>query len=149
MAKPDRAERLRQDHAVQRHHRLRAGRTRARSGSATGRSPTWRRTRCSRPGIGRTFQLTRIFARLTVLENMLVAAQARDKPRNLLSWFGRDAWTHHRRHAMELLEFVGIERHADLLLQARSPTASASCSSSPTCWSPTRPSILLDEPSAG
>jgi ABC-type branched-subunit amino acid transport system ATPase component len=46
---------------------------------------------------------------------MLVAAQAKDRPRNLLSWFGRDAWTHHRRHAMELLEFVGIERHADLL----------------------------------
>jgi neutral amino acid transport system ATP-binding protein len=66
-------------------------------------------------GIGRTFQLTRIFARLTVLENMLVAAQARDRPRNLLAWFGRDAWTHHRRHALDLLAFVGIERHADLL----------------------------------
>ena len=66
-------------------------------------------------GIGRTFQLTRIFASLTVLENMLVAAQAKDRPRNLLSWFGRDAWTHHRRHAMELLEFVGIERHAEVL----------------------------------
>jgi ABC-type branched-subunit amino acid transport system ATPase component len=66
-------------------------------------------------GIGRTFQLTRIFARLTVLENMLVAAQAKDRPRNLLAWFGRDAWTHQRRHAMELLRFVGIERHADVL----------------------------------
>jgi len=66
-------------------------------------------------GIGRTFQLTRIFARLTVLENMLVAAQAKDRPGNLLSWFGRNAWTHHRRHALELLAFVGIERHADLL----------------------------------
>ena len=66
-------------------------------------------------GIGRTFQLTRIFARLTVLENMLVAAQTRDKPRNLLARFGQDAWTHQRRHAMELLGFVGIERHANLL----------------------------------
>jgi neutral amino acid transport system ATP-binding protein len=66
-------------------------------------------------GIGRTFQLTRIFPRLTVVENMLVAAQATDKRRNLLSWFGKDAWTHHRRHAMELLKFVGIERHADVL----------------------------------
>jgi ABC-type branched-subunit amino acid transport system ATPase component len=66
-------------------------------------------------GIGRTFQLTRIFARLTVLENMLVAAQAKDRPRNLLAWFGKDAWTHQRRHAMELLQFVGIERHADVL----------------------------------
>ena len=52
-------------------------------------------------GIGRTFQLTRIFARLTVLENMLVAAQHKRG--------------NHRRRALELLEFVGIERHADLL----------------------------------
>jgi len=66
-------------------------------------------------GIGRTFQLTRIFPRLTVIENMLIAAQGRDKQKNLLARFGRDAWTHHRRHAMDLLEFVGIERHANLL----------------------------------
>jgi neutral amino acid transport system ATP-binding protein len=66
-------------------------------------------------GIGRTFQLTRIFARLTVLENMLVAAQTSGRPRNMLSWFGKDAWTHHRRHAIDLLEFVGIERHANVL----------------------------------
>jgi ABC-type branched-subunit amino acid transport system ATPase component len=66
-------------------------------------------------GIGRTFQLTRIFARLTVLENMLVASQIRDRPRNLLARLGKGAWTHQRRHAMELLEFVGIERHADAL----------------------------------
>ncbi len=66
-------------------------------------------------GIGRTFQLTRIFARLTVLENMLVAAQTRDRPRGALAWLGRDAWTHQRRRATELLEFVGIERHANLL----------------------------------
>jgi neutral amino acid transport system ATP-binding protein len=66
-------------------------------------------------GIGRTFQLTRIFPRLTVLENMLIAAQAKDRPRNLLSWAGRGAWTHHRKHATDLLEFVGIERHADAL----------------------------------
>ncbi|HXO23451.1 MAG TPA: ATP-binding cassette domain-containing protein, partial [Streptosporangiaceae bacterium] len=48
-------------------------------------------------------------------ENMLIAAQAKDRPRNLLAWLGRDAWTNHRRHALELLEFVGIERHADVL----------------------------------
>jgi neutral amino acid transport system ATP-binding protein len=66
-------------------------------------------------GIGRTFQLTRIFPRLSVLENMLVAAQGRDRPKNLLAWFGRDAWTQHRRRALELLSFVGIEGHADIL----------------------------------
>ncbi len=66
-------------------------------------------------GIGRTFQLTRIFPRLSVTENMLVAAQGRDRPKNLLARFGRDAWSQHRRRALDLLEFVGIERHADIL----------------------------------
>jgi len=60
-------------------------------------------------GIGRTFQLTRIFPRLTVIENMLIAAQAKDRPRGVLSWFGKDAWTHHRKHAMDLLKLVGLE----------------------------------------
>jgi ABC-type branched-subunit amino acid transport system ATPase component len=55
-------------------------------------------------GIGRTFQLTRIFPRLTVLENMLVAAQHKRAQRHTV-----------RRRAMELLEFVGIDRHAGLL----------------------------------
>ena len=48
-------------------------------------------------GIGRTFQLTRIFASLTVLENMLVASPN-----------GRAAA---RRRAMEQLDFVGIAGH--------------------------------------
>jgi ABC-type branched-subunit amino acid transport system ATPase component len=47
-------------------------------------------------GIGRTFQLTRIFASLTVMENMLVASR-----------HGRAA----RKRAMEQLEFVGIAGH--------------------------------------
>jgi ABC-type branched-subunit amino acid transport system ATPase component len=54
-------------------------------------------------GVGRTFQLTRIFSRLTVLENMLVPA------RRGLS--GR----RHREHAMDLLAFTGIAGHASAL----------------------------------
>jgi ABC-type branched-subunit amino acid transport system ATPase component len=54
-------------------------------------------------GIGRTFQLTRIFPRLTVLENMLVPARR-----------GRSA-RKHREHAMELLAFTGISAHAGAL----------------------------------
>jgi neutral amino acid transport system ATP-binding protein len=48
-------------------------------------------------GIGRTFQLTRIFASLTVLENMLVAS--------------RHGGPAARKRAMEQLEFVGIAGH--------------------------------------
>ncbi|MGH8921146.1 MAG: ABC transporter ATP-binding protein [Actinomycetes bacterium] len=61
-------------------------------------------------GLGRTFQLTRIFARLTVLENMLVATQRRHGMiRNLLARTGSAG---EQRRAMELLEFVGIARLA-------------------------------------
>ena len=90
-------------------------------------------------GIGRTFQLTRIFPRLTVLENMLVASQhgasqhgasqhgpsqhgpsqhgpsqhgADRRWRGPLARAGGPA---DRRRAMELLEFTGIERHAAAL----------------------------------
>jgi len=63
-------------------------------------------------GIGRTFQLTRIFARMTVLENMLVATQhdegwLRSMTRSKSSAVDVD-------NAMEWLEFVGIARLATL-----------------------------------
>ncbi|HEU5198584.1 MAG TPA: ABC transporter ATP-binding protein [Ktedonobacterales bacterium] len=63
-----------------------------------------------RLGIGRTFQLTRIFPRLTVLENMHVAAQRQDV-RGLLS---RWSSSHEQRRALELLDFVGITQLKDL-----------------------------------
>lgn len=61
-------------------------------------------------GIGRTFQLTRIFPRLTVLENMHVAAQ-REGIRALLS---RWSSSHEQRRALELLDFVGITHLKDM-----------------------------------
>jgi branched-chain amino acid transport system ATP-binding protein len=61
-------------------------------------------------GVGRTFQLTRIFPRLSALENMLVATQRKGGwVRGLVRIAGSAA---ERRHAMELLEFVGIARLA-------------------------------------
>jgi len=54
-------------------------------------------------GVGRTFQLTRIFPRLTVLENMLVPANRGRTTRE------------HRERAMDLLAFTGIAGHARAL----------------------------------
>jgi ABC-type branched-subunit amino acid transport system ATPase component len=63
-------------------------------------------------GIGRTFQLTRIFARLSVLENMLVATQRSESwLRGLTRSKSSTAEVH---VAMEWLDFVGIARLANL-----------------------------------
>jgi ABC-type branched-subunit amino acid transport system ATPase component len=59
-------------------------------------------------GIARTFQLTRIFPRLTVLENMLVPTHHGRSQR------GRSGRAH-RDHAMDLLAFTGIADHAAAL----------------------------------
>jgi neutral amino acid transport system ATP-binding protein len=59
-------------------------------------------------GVGRTFQLTRIFGRLTVMENMLVASQHR---RSWAASAWRRSGSHgERKRAVELLDFVGIAR---------------------------------------
>src|SRR5579871_792906 len=61
-------------------------------------------------GIGRTFQLTRMFQRLTVLENILVATQREE---GWLRSVTRLAGSHSERsRALELLEFVGIAKLA-------------------------------------
>ncbi|NNN15918.1 MAG: ABC transporter ATP-binding protein [Acidimicrobiaceae bacterium] len=74
----------------------------------TGQSPG----KIFRMGIGRTFQLTRVFSRLSVLDNMLIAAQHQHK------WFksalrspGQGG---ERQRALDLLDFVGIARLAEL-----------------------------------
>ncbi len=63
-------------------------------------------------GVGRTFQLTRIFARISVLENMLVATQRDD------SWLRGLTRSMSSKvevaNAMEWLSFVGISQLADL-----------------------------------
>ncbi|MBV8711400.1 MAG: ABC transporter ATP-binding protein [Solirubrobacterales bacterium] len=57
-------------------------------------------------GVGRTFQITRLFFRLTVLENMLVATQRHEGwLRSVLRVAGSAA---ERVRALELLEFVGL-----------------------------------------
>jgi ABC-type branched-subunit amino acid transport system ATPase component len=62
-------------------------------------------------GIGRTFQLARIFPRLTALENMLVPVRRK----GLRALFSRAAWGHEKSRAMEMLEFLEISHVASTL----------------------------------
>jgi ABC-type branched-subunit amino acid transport system ATPase component len=66
--------------------------------------------RVFRLGIGRTFQLTRIFPRLTVMENMHVAAQREGFVALLSRW----SFSHEQDRALELLDFVGLTALKDM-----------------------------------
>ena len=76
-------------------------------------------------GIGRTFQLTRVFSRLTVMENMIVGAHHSERSktgglRRLRNPLARAGGPDTRRRAMELLEFTGIAAHAGVLAETLS-----------------------------
>jgi ABC-type branched-subunit amino acid transport system ATPase component len=88
------------------YERIQQGQVRFKGAEITNAPPD----RVFKLGIGRTFQLTRLFMRLTVLENMLVATQ-RDESwlRGVMRLAGSAS---EKRRAMELLEFVGIIRLA-------------------------------------
>jgi ABC-type branched-subunit amino acid transport system ATPase component len=61
-------------------------------------------------GIGRTFQLTRVFPRLTVMENMHVAVQRKGTVSLLSRWSS----SHEQHQALELLDFVGLTELKDM-----------------------------------
>jgi len=97
-------------------------------------------------GIARTFQLIQLFPEMTVLENMLVAAQ--EKTGTLLSRLLRREETKETTRAQELLEFLGIARLQDNLAsnlsygQQKLLDFGMALMSDPQL-------ILLDEPMAG
>lgn len=62
-------------------------------------------------GVGRTFQLARIFPRLTAIENMLVPVRRR----GLRALLSGASWGHEKARAMEMLEFLEIAHVADKL----------------------------------
>jgi branched-chain amino acid transport system ATP-binding protein len=67
-------------------------------------------------GIGRSFQIPRPFAEMTLIENMLTAAQSQSGERLLYTWFlpGRVAREEraNAEKAMALLEFLGLAKLA-------------------------------------
>jgi branched-chain amino acid transport system permease protein len=71
------------------------------------RMPPWRRAHL---GVGRTFQVTRLFPSMTVLRNVVA-------PMASFSWSGLAAGAvagHEAERARELLSFVGLARFADV-----------------------------------
>jgi ABC-type branched-subunit amino acid transport system ATPase component len=84
-----------------------SGQVRFREQAITNASPD----KVFRLGIGRTFQLTRIFPRMTVMENMHVAAQRNDFKGLISRWSS----THEQKRALELLDFVGLTPLKDML----------------------------------
>jgi ABC-type branched-subunit amino acid transport system ATPase component len=95
-------------------------------------------------GIGRTFQLARIFPRLTALENMLVPVR-RAGFRALLS---RGQWGHEKERAMEMLEFMDISQVAGTLGGALSYGQRKLLELAAVMMA--RPElVLLDEPAGG
>ncbi len=82
------------------YERLDAGEVRFQGRSITNAAPD----RVFAGGIGRTFQLTRIFPRLTVIENMHVAVQRKGHNSFLRRW----STSEEHQRALELLDFVGL-----------------------------------------
>ena len=88
------------------YERVDAGDIRFRGTSITNATPD----RIFALGIGRTFQLTRIFPRLSVIENMHVAVQRKGSMGLLRRWSS----SVEQQRALELLDFVGIARLKDM-----------------------------------
>jgi neutral amino acid transport system ATP-binding protein len=88
------------------YERVDSGQVRFRGQAITNASPD----KVFHLGVGRTFQLTRVFPRLTVMENMHVAAQRNDFKGLLSRWSS----THEQSRALELLEFVGLTSLKDM-----------------------------------
>ncbi len=95
-------------------------------------------------GIGRTFQITRLFWKMTVLENMIVPV----KQLGLRTLMSRGVKKHEEEKAMELLEMVGLARYRDEEVrklsfgQQKLIELAAVLMSDPAV-------ILLDEPAGG
>jgi branched-chain amino acid transport system ATP-binding protein len=103
-------------------------------------------------GIGRSFQIPRPFAEMTVLENMLTAAQGQSGEQPYCNWFmtGRVAREERRNEekAQALLDFLGLARSARDAARTLSGGQRKLLELGRVLMSDPR-MILLDEPGAG
>jgi ABC-type branched-subunit amino acid transport system ATPase component len=71
--------------------------------------------RSARAGIVRTFQMARVFARLPVIENVMIAARPQSGENPVEAMFAHRRWARQeadlRKEATELLEWLGLQGH--------------------------------------
>lgn len=77
----------------------------------------WGPARMAREGIARTFQTARVFARLPVIENVMIAAQDQVGESPLRAIFAPRSWLSQeaalRKEAADLLAWLGLEEHVE------------------------------------
>ncbi len=101
----------------------------------------------SKKGISRSFQITNVFTRLSVLENVRLAVQSREKE-NYNFYFHSDRFKEYQRRALEILETVGLKQRAYYLTDflphgdQRKLEIGIALATKPEL-------LLLDEPTAG
>ncbi len=111
--------------------------------------PSWK---IALSGISRTFQDMRLFKKMTVQENVLLARQHQGGEQLLNAMFvyspNSVEHKHHKEKVMALLEFVGLSEkrndHAENLSYGQQKLLTIAC-----CLSAEPSLILLDEPVAG
>jgi len=101
----------------------------------------------ARMGIGRSFQITKIFGELTVVENLLVAAQSRRAGFQPF-WISRHFDQQFRKHLDSILELTGLAVHRDEIAGTLPYGLQRSLELGVTLL-PDPKILLLDEPLAG
>lgn len=107
----------------------------------------WTPQRINRTGLARSFQITNIFPRLSVLENLRIAVMQRRRVQYTF-WRRLDAMAPVREASERLLEQVRLQRQAGVAAGALSYSEQRSLELAMTIASDPQ-LILLDEPMAG
>lgn len=125
-----------------------SGTVRLRGEDVTG-EPPWR---LHARGLARTFQIPRLFARMTVAENLMVAAPGQAGERLPAPWFARGLIRREeealKARAMRVLERLNLRRHAEAPATALSGGQKKLVELGRALMSGASV-ILLDEPAAG
>ena len=129
-------------------HKPDVGSVRLRGTDITGESP-WA---LHKAGLARTFQIPRLFGRLSVVENLMVAAPPQSGEKLPAPWFARGRIAREeqalRARAMAVLQRLNLARHADAPATALSGGQKKLVELGRALMSGAT-LILLDEPAAG